>query len=52
MNLNKVGTVGLLLKGKQVGFLPEVGPHLEVLRRQGFSLSRAVIEGALRQANE
>ncbi len=52
MNLNKVGTVGLLLKGKQVGFLPEIGPHLEMLRRQGFSLSRVVIESTLRQANE
>jgi predicted nucleic acid-binding protein len=52
MNLNKVGTVGLLLKGKQAGFLPEIGPHLEVLRRRGFSLSQTVIESALRQANE
>lgn len=52
MNLNKVGTVGLLLKGKQAGFLPEIGPYLEVLRRQGFSLSRAVMESALRQAGE
>ncbi len=52
MNLNKVGTVGLLLKGKQAGFLPEIGPCLEVLRRQGFSLSRAVMESALRQAGE
>jgi predicted nucleic acid-binding protein len=52
MNLNKVGTVGLLLKGKQAGFLSEIKPHLEVLRQQGFSLSRAVIESALQQANE
>lgn len=52
MNLRIVGTVGLLLKGKQAGFLSEVRPHLEKLRQQGFSLSQVVIEGVLQQANE
>jgi predicted nucleic acid-binding protein len=52
MNQKKVGTVGLLLKGKQAGFLLEIKPHLEVRRRQGFSLSQAVVESALQQANE
>ncbi len=52
MNLNKVGTVGLLLKGKHIGLLPEIKPYLETLREQGFSLSQTVIESALLQANE
>ena len=52
MNQKKVGTVGLLLKGKQTGFLLEIKPHLEILRQQGFSLSRTVVENALQQANE
>ncbi len=52
MNQKKVGTVGLLVKGKQAGFLQEIKPHLEVLRRQGFSLSRAVMESALQQVSE
>ncbi|MBK8902920.1 MAG: DUF3368 domain-containing protein [Anaerolineaceae bacterium] len=52
MNQKKVGTVGLLVKGKQASFLGEIKPHLEVLRRQGFSLSRAVMEGALQQVSE
>ena len=47
MKQNKVGTVGLLLKGKQVGFLSETRPYLEALREQGFSLSQTVIESAL-----
>jgi predicted nucleic acid-binding protein len=49
---NKVGTVGILLKGKQAGLLAEIGPYLEILRHQGFSLSRRVVESALKQANE
>lgn len=52
MNLRTVGTVGLLLKGKQIGFLFEVRPYLEKLRQQGFSLSQIVIESVLQQANE
>lgn len=52
MNQKKVGTVGLLVKGKQAGFLHEIKPHLEVLRRQGFSLSRTVMDSALQQVKE
>lgn len=52
MNQKKVGTVGLLVKGKQAGFVQAIKPHLEVLRQQGFSLSRAVMDSALQQVNE
>jgi len=52
LGLNKVGTVGILLKAKQVGLLPGIGPDLERLQKQGFSLSQTVVDAVLRQAGE
>ncbi len=52
LGLKKIGTVGILLKAKQVGLLSLIRPELEQLHRQGFSLSQAVIDAALQQANE
>ena len=52
LGLKKIGTVGLLLKAKQVGLLSDVRPEVERLRRQGFSLSQAVMDAVIRQANE
>ncbi len=52
LGIKKVGTVGLLLKAKQVGLLPAVQPCIAQLRQEGFSLSRAVVDAVLRQANE
>ena len=52
LGINKVGTVGILLKAKQMGLLSVVQPDMEQLRQQGFSLSQAVIDAVLQQANE
>lgn len=52
MGIPKIGTVGLLLKGKQIGYLDRLQPYLEQLRQEGFSLSQKVLEDALRQAGE
>ena len=52
MGLNKIGTVGILLKAKQVGLLPVIRPELEQLRQRGFSISQTVLDSVLRQANE
>ena len=52
MGIPKVGTVGLLLKGKQIGYLDRLQPYLEQLRQEGFSLSQKVMDDALRQAGE
>lgn len=48
----KIGTVGILLKAKQVGLLSEVRPSLERLRAQGFSISESVMRAVLEQAGE
>lgn len=52
LRLPKIGTVGILLKAKQVGLLQTIRPDLEKLRSQGFSLSQAVFDAVLKQANE
>lgn len=50
--LKKIGTVGILLKAKQVGLLPVIASDLERLHQQGFRISRTVINMVLKQANE
>jgi len=52
LDLPKIGTLGILLKAKQVGLLPTVQPEIARLRRQGFSISQPVVEAVLRQAGE
>ena len=52
MGIAKVGTIGLLLKGKQIGYLDRLQPYLEQLRRKGFSVSQTVINNVLQQAGE
>lgn len=52
LGLNKIGTVGILLKAKQAGLLHAVRPEIQSLCQNGFSLSQKVIDEVLQQANE
>ncbi len=52
LGLNKIGTVGILLKAKQLGLLSLVKPDIDKLCQQGFGLSQTVIDTVLHQANE
>lgn len=52
LGLSKIGTVGILLKAKEAGLLPIIRPDLERLHRQGFRISRRVINAVLQQAKE
>ena len=52
LGLQKIGTIGILLKAKQVGLITELRPELDLLRQRGFGVSQGVIEAVLRQANE
>ncbi len=52
LHLNKIGTVGILLKAKQVGLLSHIRPEVELLRQRGFSISQYVVETVLQQAGE
>ncbi len=52
-NLRVMGVVGILLRAKQAGLLPNVHPPLVALRQQaGFYLSEAVYRHALALAGE
>jgi predicted nucleic acid-binding protein len=52
LGLPKVGTVGILLKAKQMRLLDRVRPELDKLQREGFSLSQTVIDAVLAEAGE
>jgi len=52
LGLKKVGTLGILLKAKQLGLLAVIRPEVEQLHRQGFSISQNVIDEVLHQAHE
>jgi predicted nucleic acid-binding protein len=52
LELPKIGTIGILLKAKEVGFIRSVRKDLEQLREKGFSISQPVINAVLEQANE
>jgi len=52
LGLHKIGTVGILLKAKQVGLITELRPELDLLRERGFGVSQSVVDAVLRQANE
>ena len=42
MGLQKIGTLGILLKAKQVGLIPALRPELDLLRQRGFGVSQGV----------
>lgn len=52
LGVKKIGTIGILLKARQIGVLPAIRPDLEQLRQQGFSMSQDVMDAVLRQAGE
>jgi predicted nucleic acid-binding protein len=52
-NLRVMGTVGLLVRAKNLGLIDEVRSHLDALRQQaGFYLSEAVYQHALSLTGE
>ncbi len=52
LGIPKIGTLGILLKAKQVGLIPAIRDDVLTLRAQGFSISQPVIDAMLQQANE
>ena len=52
MGLPFKGTVGILLEAKEKGLIAEIKPLLIQLRNNGIRLSDALINNALRAANE
>jgi predicted nucleic acid-binding protein len=52
LGVQKIGTVGILLKAKNLGFISIIKNDLELLRQQGFSISQSVLDTVLAQAKE
>jgi len=52
MGIDKIGTLGILLKAKQMGLLELIRPEIEKLQQQSFSMSQKVVEAVLREAGE
>jgi predicted nucleic acid-binding protein len=52
LGMSKIGTLGILLKAKQIGLLSTLQPEVARLRRLGFSISQPVVDAVLRQAGE
>ena len=52
LGIQKIGTVGILLKAKKIGLLEEIKPYLFRLRERGFSISQYVIDVVIEQAGE
>jgi predicted nucleic acid-binding protein len=46
------GLVGVLLRAKELGLVPNVKPYLEKLREVNFRMSKRLLRIALRQADE
>ncbi|GIL15397.1 MAG: DUF3368 domain-containing protein [Chloroflexota bacterium] len=52
LGINKIGTLGILLKAKQEGLLENIRPDIEKLQQQSFRMSQSVVDAVLKQANE
>jgi predicted nucleic acid-binding protein len=52
LSLKCTGTLGILVKSKQVGLIPSVSSVIATLRVQGMWLSDAVVEVMLKLSGE
>lgn len=52
LSLNYTGTLGLLLKAKELQILPALKPLLEKIQQTNFRFSEKVLNEILREANE
>ncbi len=52
LEIQKIGTIGILLKAKEIGLLKSIRKDLEQLQKKGFSISQFVIDAVLEQAQE
>jgi predicted nucleic acid-binding protein len=52
LQIDIVGTIGLLLTAKQEGLIPEIAPLLQAMTKNGYRLAPALIKQALVLAGE
>ena len=52
LNLNVSGTVGMLIRAKQMGEIPAIKPFLKEMKKQGVYFSQRFIDAVLYQLGE
>jgi len=52
LGIDKIGTLGILLKAKEMGLLESIKPEMDKLRAKGFRIGRRVYEEVLKIAEE
>jgi predicted nucleic acid-binding protein len=52
LNIPKIGTLGILLKAKQLELIPILKPEIERLQKSGFSISPTIVDAVLEMAGE
>lgn len=52
LEIHKIGTVGILLKAKEMGLIKSIRKDLEGLREKSFSISQSVIDAVLEHIGE
>ena len=52
LDIPKIGTIGILLKAKQIGLIPILKHEIESLQKTGFSISQIVVDEVLKMAGE
>jgi len=52
LNLKIVGSVGILIRAKQLEYIPAIHPYLQQMRQAGIYFSDRFINAVLRQVNE
>jgi predicted nucleic acid-binding protein len=52
LDVPTIGTLGILLKAKELGLLHTIGPEVDKLRARGFRLGKQAYEDVLKMAGE
>ncbi len=52
LNIPKIGTLGILLKAKQLGYIKSLKTEIENLQKTSFGISQQVIDEVLKLARE
>lgn len=52
LDIQRIGTLGILRKAKRAGWLDEIGPLIETLRSNGIYLRQGLVDAVLRDVGE
>ncbi len=52
LNIPKIGTIGVLLKARQLGLIQNLKHEIENLQKMGFSISQMVVDDVLKTVGE